>query len=149
MSEPDILIVGGGLAGLFCALKLAPLPVAILAAAPIGEGSSSVWAQGGIAAAVSEGDSPELHAADTLAAGAGIVDSEMALSVAREAAARVADLLRFGAPFDHDRARPAHPVAGSRPFGAAHRAGQGRRRRRRDHAGADRRRQDNAVDHSA
>ena len=102
MSEPDILIVGGGLAGLFCALKLAPLPVAILAAAPIGEGSSSVWAQGGIAAAVSEGDSPELHAADTLAAGAGIVDGEMALSVAREAGARVADLLRFGAPFDRD-----------------------------------------------
>jgi L-aspartate oxidase len=102
MSEPDILIVGGGLAGLFCALKLAPLSVAILAAAPIGEGASSVWAQGGIAAAVSEGDSPELHAADTLAAGGGIVDGEMALSVAREAGARVADLLRFGAPFDHD-----------------------------------------------
>jgi L-aspartate oxidase len=102
MSEPDILIVGGGLAGLFCALKLAPLPVAILAAAPIGEGSSSVWAQGGIAAAVSHGDSPELHAADTLAAGAGIVDEAVALSVAREARARVDDLLRFGAPFDHD-----------------------------------------------
>jgi L-aspartate oxidase len=102
MSEPDILIVGGGLAGLFCALKLAPLPVAVLAAAPIGEGSSSVWAQGGIAAAVSQGDSPELHAADTLAAGAGIVDEAVALSVAREARARVDDLLRFGAPFDHD-----------------------------------------------
>jgi L-aspartate oxidase len=102
MSEPDILIVGGGLAGLFCGLKLAPLPVAILAAAPIGEGASSVWAQGGIAAAVGEGDSPELHAADTLAAGAGIVDAETALSVAREAGARVKDLLRFGAPFDHD-----------------------------------------------
>jgi L-aspartate oxidase len=102
MSEPDLLIVGGGLAGLFCALKLAPLPVAILAAAPIGEGASSVWAQGGVAAAVSEGDSPELHAADTLEAGAGIVDAEIALSVAREARARIDDLLRFGAPFDHD-----------------------------------------------
>ncbi len=102
MSEPDILIVGGGLAGLFCALKLAPLPVAVLAAAPIGEGSSSVWAQGGIAAAVSEGDSPELHAADTSVAGAGIVDQNVALSVAREARARVNDLLGFGAPFDRD-----------------------------------------------
>jgi L-aspartate oxidase len=102
MSEPDILIVGGGLAGLFCALKLAPLPVAVLAAAPIGEGASSIWAQGGIAAAVGEGDSPELHAADTLAAGAGIVDRAVALSVTREARARVNDLLRFGAPFDHD-----------------------------------------------
>ncbi|WP_294540228.1 L-aspartate oxidase [uncultured Rhodoblastus sp.] len=102
MAESDILIVGGGLAGLFCALKLAPLPVAVLAAAPIGEGASSVWAQGGIAAAVGKSDSPELHAADTFAAGAGIVDRAVALSVAREARARVDDLLRFGAPFDHD-----------------------------------------------
>ncbi|HUO53766.1 MAG TPA: FAD-dependent oxidoreductase, partial [Rhodoblastus sp.] len=104
MREPEILIVGGGLAGLFCALKLAPLPVAVLAAAPIGKGSCSVWAQGGVAAAVSEGDSPELHARDTVVAGAGIVDEEVALSVAREARARVEDLLRFGAPFDRDAA---------------------------------------------
>ncbi len=102
MSEPDILIVGGGLAGLFCALKLAPLPVTVLAAAPVDESSSSLWAQGGVAAAVSEGDSPELHAADTLAAGAGIVDEAVALSVAREARERVEDLLGFGAPFDRD-----------------------------------------------
>ncbi len=102
MSEPDILVVGGGLAGLFCALSLAPTPVAILAAAPIGEGASSVWAQGGVAAAVSEGDSPELHAADTRAAGAGIVDAKVALSVTREARGRVEDLLRYGAPFDRD-----------------------------------------------
>ena len=52
MPKPDILIVGGGLAGLFCALKLAPRPVTVLAAAPLGEGASSVWAQGGVAAAV-------------------------------------------------------------------------------------------------
>ncbi len=102
MAKPDILIVGGGLAGLFCALKLAPLRVAVLAAAPLGEGSSSAWAQGGVAAAIAEGDSPELHARDTVGAGAGIVDEDVALAVAREAGARVDDLLRFGAPFDRD-----------------------------------------------
>ena len=100
----DILIVGAGLAGIFCALKLAPTPVTLLAAAPLGEGSSSAWAQGGVAAAVLPGDSPELHARDTEAAGAGIVDTKVALSVAREARARVNDLLAFGAPFDRDAA---------------------------------------------
>jgi L-aspartate oxidase len=100
----DILIVGAGLAGLFCALKLAPAPVTLLAAAPLGEGSSSAWAQGGVAAAVLPTDSPELHARDTEAAGAGIVDKAVALSVAREARARIDDLLAFGAPFDRDAA---------------------------------------------
>ncbi len=50
----DVIIVGGGLAGLFCALRLAPRPVTVLAAAPIGEGASSAWAQAGIAAALAD-----------------------------------------------------------------------------------------------
>ncbi|PPQ38268.1 L-aspartate oxidase [Rhodoblastus acidophilus] len=101
---PDILIVGGGLAGLFCALKLAPRPVTLLVAAPLGEGASSAWAQGGVAAAVLPTDSPDLHARDTAIAGAGIVDKDVALSVAREARSRIDDLLAFGAPFDRDAA---------------------------------------------
>ncbi|MEQ8379359.1 L-aspartate oxidase [Parvibaculum sp.] len=98
----DVLIVGAGLAGLFTALKLAPRPVTVLAGAPIGDGASSAWAQGGIAAAIETGDTAESHAADTIAAGAGTVDEEAALSIAREAVLRIEDLLRLGVPFDRD-----------------------------------------------
>ena len=97
---PPIIIVGGGLAGVFCALKLAPTPVAILSPTPVAASGSSYWAQGGIAAAVEEGDTPEIHAEDTVAAGGGIVDRDIALGMAREARARVDDLAAMGAPFD-------------------------------------------------
>lgn len=96
----SVVIVGGGLAGLFCALKLAPRPVTVLATSPLGEGASSAWAQGGIAAAMAEGDTPEKHTADTLLAGGGIVDEAITLGMAREAGDRVRDLLSFGVPFD-------------------------------------------------
>ncbi|WP_045835554.1 L-aspartate oxidase [Hyphomicrobium sp. 99] len=98
----DVVIIGAGLAGLFTALKLAPLPVTVIAAAPLGEGASSMWAQGGIAAAVGEGDSTAKHAADTIEAGAGIVDPEVARLVAEEGPDRIRDLLAYGVPFDRD-----------------------------------------------
>lgn len=97
-----IVVIGAGLAGLFTALKLAPLPVTVISPAPFGEGASSLWAQAGIAAALAEGDTPEDHAADTVRAGAGIVDETVALFMAREARQRIEDLLRFGVPFDKD-----------------------------------------------
>src|SRR5215831_4136340 len=96
----DVVIVGGGLAGLFTALRLAPRPVTVLAAAPVGKGASSAWAQGGIAAAIAPGDSVEKHVADTIAAGAGIVDQAVARLMAGDAAVRVHDLLAYGVPFD-------------------------------------------------
>ncbi|HVZ04142.1 L-aspartate oxidase [Hyphomicrobium sp.] len=100
----DIVIIGAGLAGLFTALKLAPLPVTVIAAAPLGEGASSMWAQGGIAAAVGEGDSTDKHAADTIESGAGIVDPQVAHIVADEGPDRIRDLLSYGVPFDRDLA---------------------------------------------
>ncbi len=98
----DVVIIGGGLAGLFCALKLAPRPVTILTAASLGQGASSAWAQAGIAAAVSKGDTVEKHIADTLEAGAGIVDKNMIRLMASEASDRIHDLLEYGVPFDRD-----------------------------------------------
>ncbi len=98
----DVVIVGGGLAGLFCALKLAPRRVTVISAASLGQGASTAWAQGGIAAAVAEGDTAEAHAADTIAAGAGLVDEAVALGLAREAGDRIHDLLHYGVPFDRD-----------------------------------------------
>ena len=102
MSLRSILIIGGGLAGLFCALKLAPRPVSILAAAPIGRGASSAWAQAGIAAAVAPGDTIESHVRDTIEAGDGVVDEAIIAGMATEASDRIHDLLEFGVPFDRD-----------------------------------------------
>jgi L-aspartate oxidase len=96
------LILGAGLAGLYTAIKLSPFPALILAGARAGTTGSSVWAQGGIAAAVGAGDSWQAHARDTIGAGAGTTDPEMAALVARDAAARIDDLISYGAPFDRN-----------------------------------------------
>jgi len=96
------LILGGGIAGLFTALKLAPMPVTVLSGARAGSAGSSAWAQGGIAAALGPDDDWRAHAADTIAAGAGLCDPAIVELVAQDAPARIADLLDYGAPFDHN-----------------------------------------------
>src|SRR5260221_6196315 len=98
------VIIGGGLAGLMTALRLAPQPVIVLAKVPLAEGAASAWAQGGIAAAVGEDDRPALHAADTLAAGDGLADFAVASRIAAAAPAAIIELERHGVVFDRDAA---------------------------------------------
>ncbi|MGV8989637.1 MAG: L-aspartate oxidase [Cypionkella sp.] len=97
-----VIIVGAGLGGLYAALNLAPLPVLMISPEVLGHGASSAWAQGGIAAAMAASDSPAAHAADTVKAGAGTVDPEVAASVTAEARAHILDLTALGTPFDRD-----------------------------------------------
>jgi L-aspartate oxidase len=95
-----VIVVGAGLAGLSAALAAAPRKVLLLTGAPLNHGCASAWAQGGMAAALSADDAPELHAADTVAAGAGLVDPAMARLLAEEGPAAVRALADLGAPFD-------------------------------------------------
>jgi len=99
-----VLIIGAGLAGLSAALATAPRKALVLSAAPLLTGCSSAWAQGGMAAALSADDDPELHAADTIAAGAGLVDPAVARLLTREGPEAVRRLAELGAPFDRDAA---------------------------------------------
>lgn len=99
-----VVIIGSGLAGLSAALRLAPHPVLVISPEPLGLGASSAWAQGGVAAALGPGDTPESHAADTIRAGAGTVDPEVAALVTALARDHIRDLTALGAPFDRDSA---------------------------------------------
>ena len=101
-SFDGVLVVGAGLAGLAAALSAAPRNVLVLTPAPLAGVSASAWAQGGVAAALSADDDPALHAADTIAAGAGLTDPAMADLLAREGPAAVRWLAELGAPFDRD-----------------------------------------------
>ncbi|WP_157017163.1 L-aspartate oxidase [Mesorhizobium xinjiangense] len=94
------VIVGGGLAGLMTALRLAPEPVVLISRAPLGHETSSQLAQGGIAASLGSDDDPSLHAADTIAAGDGLCDAEVVRYVVHAAPAAIDALIRFGVDFD-------------------------------------------------
>ena len=74
-NKTDVLIIGGGAAGLSAALECVGLKVIVLAKAPVGEGASSALAQGGVAAAVDRQDSAGAHSEDTKVAGAGLCDA--------------------------------------------------------------------------
>lgn len=94
------LIIGGGLAGLSAALEAAPARVLVTTPAPLLEACSSAWAQGGVAAALAQGDTPALHAADTSAAGAGLVEAASIAALTQDGRSTVEWLASLGAPFD-------------------------------------------------
>src|SRR5687768_885969 len=104
MAEPstfDIVVVGSGIAGLYAALQAHEHRARVLVVTKGGiEEAGTRYAQGGIAAAVGPGDSPEAHLRDTIEAGAGLVDEEAARILVYEAADRIADLVRYGVRFD-------------------------------------------------
>jgi L-aspartate oxidase len=96
----DVLIVGGGAAGLYAALSLPQgLSVGLISKEALSL-SASGWAQGGIAAALDSSDSPHLHAEDTLAAGAGLCEPEAVRFLVEQAPAQVKVLLEMGIAFD-------------------------------------------------
>jgi len=95
------LIIGSGIAGLYVALRARELGLrpTIVTKSRLEE-SNTRYAQGGIAAALGPGDSPARHLADTIRAGAGLVDRAAARILTYEAPRRIADLVRYGVPFD-------------------------------------------------
>jgi L-aspartate oxidase len=100
VSYYDYVLVGSGIAGLYTAL-LAKEQGSVLIITKSGiEECNTRHAQGGIAAPIGTNDSPELHIKDTLAAGKGLCDEEAVRILATEAPDRIADLVKFGVPFD-------------------------------------------------
>ncbi len=100
----DIAVVGAGAAGLYAALCAARerASVVLVSATPLAQ-TASYWAQGGLAAALSDEDSAELHLADTELAGRGLVRRSAAEILVREAPDCVRDLQALGVGFDFDR----------------------------------------------
>jgi L-aspartate oxidase len=103
--EADVLVVGSGVAGLTTALhaRAAGYRVLLVTKAQVDEGSTR-WAQGGIAAALADDDSPAEHELDTLVAGAGLCDPEAVRALVTEGPDAVRRLIALGARFDTDAA---------------------------------------------
>jgi len=99
-SETDFLVVGAGVAGLRAAIELAPAGrVVVLAKREVAD-SNTQWAQGGIAAALSDEDEISLHLQDTLIAGDGLCNVEAAKVLVEDAPARIEELIQWGTEFD-------------------------------------------------
>lgn len=98
----DVLVIGGGAAGLYAALSLPNnLKIGLVTKDTLSL-SASGWAQGGIAAAITSEDSPSLHAKDTLKAGAGLCEPAAVQFLADQADQAIQSLLRLGVTFDRN-----------------------------------------------
>jgi L-aspartate oxidase len=102
-ASADVIVVGSGIAGLTTALQCRTygLSVLLVTKARVDEGSTK-WAQGGIAAALGDGDSPEAHEKDTLVAGAGLCDVDAVRVLVTEGPEAVRTLIERGAIFDKE-----------------------------------------------
>lgn len=103
IAEADVIVVGSGVAGLTAALRArrSGYRVLVVTKAQVNEGSTR-WAQGGIAAAMAEDDSPEDHLRDTLVAGAGLCDERAVEVLVTKGPKSVRSLIKTGAQFDTD-----------------------------------------------
>src|SRR5436853_2431384 len=100
--NPDFLVIGAGVAGMRAAIELAEAgPVLVVAKDTLRE-SSSEYAQGGIAVALSDDDEVELHEQDTLYAGDGLCDRAAVRTLVEEGPAAIQELIEWGAEFDRD-----------------------------------------------
>jgi L-aspartate oxidase len=96
----DYIIVGSGIAGLYTALLAKESGSVLVLTKGSIEDCNTRHAQGGIAAPIGKNDSPELHFEDTMNAGDGLCDPEAVRILVNEAPDRIADLIKFGVPFD-------------------------------------------------
>lgn len=102
-AQADVIVVGSGVAGLSAALKLRrQVGRVLLVTKDVLRSGSTLWAQGGIAAALDENDTPEAHLQDTLVAGAGLCDEDAVRVLVTEGPERIRELIRLGAIFDTD-----------------------------------------------
>src|ERR1700761_891494 len=100
--NPDFLVIGAGVAGLRAAIELAESGSVLVVAKHSLRESSSEYAQGGIAVALSDDDEVRLHEEDTINAGDGLCNAAAVRTLVEEGPAAIQELIEWGAQFDRE-----------------------------------------------